>query len=223
MPVKKCRLLIEKGKVTLKKDGHCSLFKQAILSLINIFRRGFFDYNVIYVYRKELNTPNNLNFASNIHSPNLKIIDAYSKIDELLKEKYDFGTSTNLLGIKEKLDSGAILFCVFIGREFSHSSWIAMTDKAKYDPVPLLIDYNRESYIQDCFTSPKYRGLGLYPYTLNQIFKFLREKNVSIVYIASRKGNFSSIKGILNAEFVLAKKLYMIKILFLKYTIGMDK
>jgi len=84
---------------------------------------------------------------------------------------------------REALDKGAIAFCIFVGGEFAHIGWVALTEEAKntFDAIPYPVDFrNNEACTGGTLTLPKFRGKGLMKYGYFLRFQFLREKGVRV-------------------------------------------
>lgn len=205
--------LFRVGKDILRQDG-----------LICFIRRVFFfsvrllcDYQIYYIYQKALNETSESKVMPKIQDSSLNIISSPDQVSELMANGFDINLDLSTEEVKRRLNEGAILFCVFIGQELAHISWVALTNKAKMDFLPLFIDYQNEAYIENCVTTPRYRGLGLYPYTLYQILQFLGTKDKTRVKIATQKANTNSIKGITKAGFEIWGSKRLFKILRLKF------
>ena len=163
-----------------------------------------------------LNETSELKFMSKIQNLTLKIIYTPAEVDALVAKGFDFGSSS-IEEIKERLSKGAILFCVFIGREFAHASWVGMDINAVFDPVFQRFNYRGLYYTFSCYTDPAYRGCGIYPHVLSQICIFLRiniENTKSKVLIAVNKKNLPSIRGITKAEFKCYREVRYLKLLW---------
>ena len=67
-----------------------------------------------------------------------------------------------------------------------------------YIVIPL---YSNEAYIWDCFTSPRFRGQGIYPKALIETCEMLKRGGVKKVLILVNSTNKASIRGIEKAGF----------------------
>jgi len=217
MFIERCKILFNRGKGIYDREGTASFIKQAFLFMVKSSVYFFVDYHKYYIYEKRLNETNEFEFEPKIQNIILKIICTSEEVDELILKGFDLCSYYNTKVLKKRLNEKAVLFCVFIGKELCHASWVAMSIKAKSDSFSICIDFQNEAYIENCFTNPKYRGLGLYPFTLCKIIKFLRVKNKSNVKIGVQKSNFSSIKGISKAKFIAYGEVRCLKLLFWRF------
>lgn len=205
-------LLVRRGRDILRDEGAVPFIKRAFLFLISpLFRRETY-----YIYGKDLNERREIDSALKIQKVTLKIISVPQQVDELAAEGFDFSPQLSINNLKERLNKGAMLFCVFVGKDLAHTSWVAVQDKANIDPIASKMHYQEQAYIGASATKPAYRGLGLYPYTLCQICKVLEEAGKQRVVISTTGDNRPSIKGITKAGFELYKRGCYSKLLLWK-------
>ncbi len=207
-------VLFRRAKEILQREGFLSFIRQAFLFLVKFF----FSYGNYYLYEKTLNDADEVEFTPKIQNCNLRIISTPEQIDELIAEGFDFSSYSSIENLKNGLSKGAILFCVFIGRELAHTSWCAMSNAtAIYDLLFQRMNYQDAGYIGPCNTNYVYRGLRLYPYVLSQICKFLKKKGKSKTLIGASKSNLPSIRGIIKAGFVISGEVRYLKLLFWEF------
>jgi hypothetical protein len=208
-------ILFNKSKKILQREGLLLFIKRAFLFLKS--RIGF-SYKIYYIYEKTLNKTNNFEFVPKTTNFTLKTISTSSEIDKLIAEGFNFSSYLNIKNFKEGLSEGAILFCVFIRGDIAHTSWCAMNNTAAiYDPLFQRINYQDTGYIGPCNTNYSYRGLGLYPYVLSQICKFLKKKGKAKALINTSKSNLPSIRGIIKAGFVISGEVRYLKLLLWEF------
>jgi len=73
------------------------------------------------------------------------------------------------------LDKGALMFCIFIGKELACIHWAATTREAMDSLIKVhyKVDLqNNEAYLGWSETTPKYRHLGLSQYLISEKLKF---------------------------------------------------
>lgn len=208
MASNKVGLLLEQAKYILREKGLIPLIKQMFLFLT----RFFFSYRTYYIYENKLSGADELKVAPKIQDFTLDIISNPKQFNQLVSAGFDRSSYPGTENIEERLNQGAILFCLFVRQDLAHKSWVTTESKARIDPVAPRLDYLEQAYIGDCVTKFTYRGLGLYPYVLSQICKFLRETEKKRVLITTLKGDISSIKGITRAGFELCGEGKIIKI-----------
>jgi hypothetical protein len=120
---------------------------------------------------------------------------------------------------KWRVNKGMILFCVFVGKNLAHKSFVAMTRNANVDPVlrRYIMNWHREASIGPCTTCAEYYGLNLHPYTLSQICRYLHGASRQNVKITTSKQNVSSIRGIEKAEFKICGEARYLKLFHLEF------
>lgn len=205
-------ILFRISKDVMQREGIASFIKQAFL----FSKRSLFSYGTYYIYEKTLNETNKFEFTPKIQNFTLKIIYASSDVDELITEGFNFNSH---IIIKERLNTGAIAFCIFVERELAHISWVAIHNKGNVDPILSAsgMDWQNVASIGPCVTNLKYRGLGFYPYVLYKICKFLKGKNKMSAKITTSKCNTSSTKGINKAGFKICGEVRYLKLLRWKF------
>ena len=190
----------------VRREGWIFLFRKAYLRFINVF----VDYKCYFIFNKKLEGI--CHRQDPVQGAKLSIVDSVEKLHELERADYDFSTMTTIDKLSDGIKGGGILFALFIDKDLAHTSWVALdTRAAAYDWIFQRVNYPGSAYIGPCDTPEKFRGLGLYPYTLTQIFNFLVNMGVSRAVINTRMTNAPSIKGILKAGFSLMSKAHFIK------------
>ena len=212
-------VLFRRSGEILQKEGLLPFIKRAFLFSVRSFGGFFFRYGNYYIYEKTLNETTEFEFTPKTQNPTLKILYTPMEVDELTAEGFDFSSYSNIENLKEGLSKGAILFGVFIDRDIAHASWATMTKKSNMDPILSLSikDWQKKASIGPSITNPKYRGLGLYPYTLCKICEYLKGKNKQSVNITTSKHNIPSTKGISKAGFGISGEARYLKLLFWKF------
>jgi hypothetical protein len=93
---------------------------------------------------------------------------------------------------RERLDSGAVATCIFVGHELAHIVWVAMSQEAKdslKDPPFRLAFSEGECWSADAWTDPRYRRSGLLAYSDIKRRQFLLDKGVRTSLWAINKRN----------------------------------
>ena len=128
-----------------------------------------------------------------IESFTLKIVSTNQEADELEAEGLEF--RSHVMNTRERLDKGAIAFCIFVGQELASVEWVAMTQEAK-DSVgepPFEVDFSKnEVCTAGGWTNPKYRGRGLAPYVDFKTSEFVQERGKVVERTSGLKGNIAS-------------------------------
>jgi len=209
--------LFERAKQILQTEGFLSLGKRGFAFGVS----HLFEYQTYYLWGNVIEYVRNSNdadFMPKTDDFSLKIVSTNQEADELEAGGLEFRSQVN--NARERLDSGAVAFCIFIGRELANISWVAMAQRAKdsLNQPPFKVDFsNNESWSGGSWSSPKYRRKGLQVYNNLKRFEYLLDKEVVVDLGAIEKGNISSQKA--NTEF--GGKIYAegrhLKILWWKF------
>ena len=103
----------------------------------------------------------------------LEIVSSNQQAEELEARGFEF--RSHLGKAAERLDKGAIAFCIFAGKELANFAWLATTQEAQdsLDEPPVHVDYcGNEAYTGGAWTSPKYRRAGLHSYNTFKRMEF---------------------------------------------------
>lgn len=199
---------ITRSKAILQKEGFVFLIRNIYLKLINLL----FDYRCYFIFEQTLENCVRINLSLPSGNRELRIITSNNELDDLIKNNYDFTYLDDIEKIRIGLKSGAILFALFINKELAHTSWAALSgSQSIFDWIFQKLHYSDAGFIGPCDTLDKYRGLGLYPYTLTHILVYFMESGKDRALINCRITNSSSIKGILKAGFHYRSKARYIK------------
>lgn len=186
--------LVRKGKTILREEGVVPFIKQTLLFLISpLFRRETY-----YIYEKDLNELSEFDFTPKIQSFTLKIVSTPEQVDELIAEGFDINCYLDAEEIKERISRRAVLFCVFVGKEFAHVTWGALAEKAKkeIDKLPFQVDFQKgEACSGASLTKPEYRGKGIFSYTYSYIFPYLVKQGFVKDKFTISESNISSQKA----------------------------
>jgi hypothetical protein len=171
-----------------------------------------FTFRTYYLFERVLNETDIGEFMPKENDLSLKIIYEPSELDRLRTEGFDLSFCKDIQHLRNWLSKGIILFCIFAGKELTHMSWLALENDIIIDPFFKKIPRLNAGYIGPCDTSHAYRGLGLYPFVLSQICKFLKENGKSKAMISTSKSNFASVRGITKAGFHVCSEGYHLKL-----------
>lgn len=174
--IAKINELLTVAKRILHEEGFISLLKQL-----------FYTYRRYFLYENSLNSPITDCKVDNVV---LKLISNPIQIEQLLHEGFTFsGYHMSIEQCKERLNKGAIMCCAFVGKELAHGSWVATSVKACSDFHLFPMDCEHTAYVGGTLTIPKYRRKGINVYVHSEIFRYLKDKNLSRAMIAIEKGN----------------------------------
>ena len=167
-----------------------------------LLRRGFdfliglfFQYGTYYLYESKLKEMDNADFMPGVNDFTFKIVTSNREADQLVANGFEFQSSGGIYSYRERLNKGTIAFCLFIGRELAHVTWVAMTAEAKnsFTPLPYRVDFlNKEVCSVASQTIPKYRQKGLAAYVYYKELQFLRERGIMTVRYAIKASNIAA-------------------------------
>jgi RimJ/RimL family protein N-acetyltransferase len=90
-----------------------------------------------------------------------------------------------------------ICFVGWVGEKIAHITWVFVNrDRSRFFTVS-----DNEAEINYIHTIQEFRGLNLYPLTVEAINRWLKERNFKQLYVASHETNISSIKAIKKCGF----------------------
>lgn len=211
--------MINKCNGILKRDGATALVKKIFLFSVRMLvtYRTYFNYEIYCLFEMDLDETNDFASIPMPKNAKLDIVSTSAQIDKLISKGYNFSSCPSFKYLKDGIEKGAALFFVFIGKEYAHSSMVAVDNNgALFDPLFQKLHFQEAGYIGLCYTNPLYRGMGIYPYILTRGCEFLKEKGKSKALINTKKTNRASIRGITKAGFVFVSEVRYLKLLFWK-------
>jgi len=181
--------LFVRAKLIIRNEGIVALIGRGF----SFIKRHIYFSETYYLYEHSARERDESAYMPRTQDFTLKIVSSNREVDELAAEGYDLRYWYPVYS--ERLDRGAVAFCLFIGREMAHIGWVGMNDAAKdsIGEVPYKVNYaNNEAFTGGTWTDPKYRGLGLSTYVYLKRFDYLRERGKSIVRAAAATDNTPS-------------------------------
>ena len=181
---------LRRAKDVFQREGLTTLLRRSF----RFVRPWFFEYGKYYLYEHTLKERNEADFMPKIEDFTFKIISTNKEADEMAAAT-GFDLRRRFVDARNKLDKGAIAFCIFIKREIVHIGWVGMTEEAKesMSEPPYKVDFlNNEACTGGTLTIPEYRGKGLMSYGYFKRFQFLREKGIVRSRNAVDKSNIAS-------------------------------
>ena len=201
MQVTKLTTLFTRAKQIYQTEDFTKLLRRGFAFVLRLF----FEYQTYYLSghtAEDFRDLNEADFTPKIDNFTLKIISTNQEADELEADGLEF--RSYVTNARDRLDKGAIAFCIFVGSELACIGWVALTQEAmdSLDEPPYKVDFaNHESCTGRYWTNPKYRGEGLAPYACFNTFKFLHHKGTQVNRTAMRTGNISSVRATEKAGF----------------------
>ena len=165
--------LLLRAKEILQTEGLMPLLGRGFTFLAGYF----FQYGTYYLYEYSVKERNAADFMPKIQDFTFKIVATNQQADELAAHGLDL--SSHVINARQKLNKGAIAFCVLIDHELAYVGWVAVTEEAKKSltHLPIRVGFSsNEAYTGAIVTNPKYRGRGLMVYGYFKKLQFLRER-----------------------------------------------
>jgi hypothetical protein len=119
----------------------------------------------------------------------LEIVSSNQQAEALEARGFVFRSQVD--NATERLEKGAIAFCIFVGGELANVAWLATTQQAQdsLNEPPVSVDYaGNEAYTGSAWTHPKHRQAGLHSYSTFKRMEFsLRNGIARNLYVVGKK------------------------------------
>jgi len=95
----------------------------------------------------------------------------------------------------QRLDSGAVAGCAFVGKEFASVDWMAFSERAKLsvDLLPYRVDFESgEACTCGAWTSRRFRARGIGTYRFSQQMRYMKDHGTTVCWNAIAIGNTAS-------------------------------
>ena len=188
-PMSRVACLFRRANQTYQTEGLVPLLKRAFA-----FAAGHLvQYRTYYLFEFPTNNIQHLtesDLMPKIDDFTLKIVSIKQEADALEAEGLEF--RSYVANADERLDKGAIAFCIFVGQELANISWIAMTREAQRSlrEAPCKVCFSKnEAYRGGIWTNPKFRRMGFSLYSLWKKLEFLQERGIQTSRAVIAKGN----------------------------------
>ena len=209
--------LLRRAKRLLQTEGLIPLVRQALAFMV----KRFFQYRTLYLCETDLlkkTSESEANFLPRIQHFTFKVVSTNEEADELEANGFEFRSCVG--NARNKLDKGAIAFCIFIGQEFAHYTCGGMTQQAKdvLEALPYRVDFsNNEVCSGRYWTNPKYRGMGLGTYGAFKMHQFMGERGKVVSRGSVAKDNIASHRAAANVNTKICAEARYLKILWWKW------
>ena len=183
--------MIDRAKQTYRAEGLLSLFRRGL----RLLAYRLFECRGYWLYADPIPDSPGLNeadFLPRIDDFSFKTVTSNQEADEAEAQGLEF--RSQVPNAAEKLDKGAVAFCIFVGNELAHIVWYAMSREAKdaFDELPYKIDFSKgEVCSAAAWTHPRYRGMGLNRYSHFKRGQFKAERGIAASKSAIAKANIA--------------------------------
>jgi hypothetical protein len=147
------------------------------------------------MYEMPLNESMKFEAEPKIQNFVFEIVPTNQSLDGLVAQGFDFGIHG--IRAREKLDKGALMFCIFISEELACVHWAAATKEAMnvLTKISREVDFsNNEVYLGWSQTDPKYRRLGLSTYVISEKVRLFATMGKTAGKRIAEKSNLASRK-----------------------------
>jgi hypothetical protein len=174
-----------KNRLAVLANRSADIFRKEGL---NKFASHAADYLATYLFKYEEYFVVEHTLVGRDKGPYLPLTDDYeivvvrdhAEADKLARRiGYDF--RRHLLKSTERLDAGAVAFCILVGGKFAGISYACLNLRAKMqvDPTPFKIDYSKgKAGGGGVYTFPEYRNLRLMQYGQWARFEYLLQHGI---------------------------------------------
>ena len=120
-------------------------------------------------------------------------VQSNDEADRLLGTRCDFREVVSQA--RHALDSDAVAFCLYEGRDVAHVGWLATSQEARraLDRLGFEVRFDAgEAWLGAVYTVPRYRNRGLLAYSARRRFEYLRHAGFSTSRSAIETNNAAS-------------------------------
>jgi len=207
-------LLINRTKEIYCLDGLLPVIRKVLAYL----RDNSLYYATYYLYEHHIVEMDEADFLPKIDHFSFRILQNIEAFNELRQQRIDLKPHT--ANIRQWLDSGAVVFCIFKQTELINVGWVALTQKTKemLEPFQHHVDFsNNEACTGGSWTKPRYRGNGLMGYSLFKRFQFLKAQGRFISRRVVNTRKIASQRAHAKRNSRRYAKAYYAKLLFWKF------
>jgi hypothetical protein len=172
-----------------KNEGVFSLFSKIFTSYLFSCRE--------YYLRQHFST--NLDktvFLPRVRDVEFEVITSNKTADERAR-RTGFDFRNQVLHGRQRLDAGAIAFCIFIHNRLASITWLAPNQRAKniINPLPFKVDFAaRQQCSSGAETVTEYRGMGLMKYLWFQRNNYMIQHNIKMLIGTDATSNKAILK-----------------------------
>ena len=160
---------------------------------VAVFRRYVIDYRSFFLYEHPLLPPPIVRSLPQRDGFDEFFVEGNGAAERVATARCDFRDFQPMA--RHALDSGAVAFCIYEGRELAHIGWVATSQTARraLDPLPFEIRFDEgEAWIGTVYTVPRFRNRGLFTYSCVRRFGYLKDAGFSTCKSAVRRSNAAS-------------------------------
>lgn len=181
--------------------------------ILLFFLELFIKYTVHFIYRNNFDGPI---FPCKIKNTELKVVSCNEEFNSLLNSGFDFSSfSSYQQDYEQRLEKGAILFCLLVGQKMAHVSWVGLEKNASRDFYNFPSSVDSTAYIGGTITAPEYRRKGINLYIHSEIFQYLKKKGKSKALLAILRENIAARNSQIKLQSYIIEERHELRLLFL--------
>ncbi len=198
--MQRLKRLTGRAREVYRSGGLPGLLRRGLAFLL----RPLFEHRAYYLTGYNLeNLPqlDEARFMPRVDGFALRVVCSNEEADALEAEGFEFAPATGgfRFDARKALDSGAVAFCTYVGKELASIGWVALTQQAmdSLNERPMRVDFSGgESFTGNIWTNSKYRGMGLRLYRMHKKRQLLAEKGIKATRGYAAKRNVDAVRGI---------------------------
>jgi hypothetical protein len=192
--MRKATDLIARANTVFRYEGIRPLVKSILALLSGLL----FRYGIYYLFEYDIENIDNLDeadFMPGINGFTFRGVSTEEHIHELEAAGVDLRMWPS--DTAERIKRGAIAFCVLVGRETAHITWVATNERAMayMHFAPFKVDFSNGECCSSVWTNPKYRRQGFARYKVFREMKYLRDMGITKGRYTTLKSNTASLKA----------------------------
>ncbi|NQT31013.1 MAG: hypothetical protein HQ588_01640 [Deltaproteobacteria bacterium] len=170
---------LNRARYIYRSEGAISLLKRLFSYLFSYI----FSYEEYYVLHHFVGELNEAEFPPEDNDLTFKLITSNKMADDWAK-RTGFDFRDQVLHARQRLDAGAVAFCVFIQNQLAHNGWVGLNQKSKnsIDPQPFRVNFSEhQGCVGGAETAPKFRNKGIMAYNWVHINNYMKEQGITML------------------------------------------
>jgi len=167
---------LNRARYLLTNEGITSLFKKVFSSYI-------FCNRELYIHQHFASELDESDFLPDLKEYTFKLFTSNEMADDWAR-KTGIDFRKQILHGRQRLDAGAVAFCIFMHGQLVCIDWVALTQEAKniINPLPFKVKFSEgQACSSGAETVPRYRGKGLLIYNWFQRNNYMRQKGLTVL------------------------------------------
>jgi hypothetical protein len=183
---------LNRGQYILRNEGAISLLRR-IFSYLSSY---IFCYKEYYIRQHFVGDLNEADFLPKVKGFTFKLITSNEIADDWAK-RTGFDFREQILHARQRLDAGAVAFCIFIQNYLAHILWLGLNQKSKnsINSEPYQVNFSEhQGCIGGAETVPEYRGTGLMAYACFHRNNYMKQQGIAMLISINATDNVAICK-----------------------------